>query len=66
MDGFKIVAVRVLVREHDDEEVRSGFMNLIEHDASLGGYISVDDLTEDDKHVWSEVIEDAVKEAAEL
>lgn len=60
MDGFKIIAVRCLVREHDDEEVRAGFMNLLQHDASLGGYIEMQDLTEEDEETWGEVIEDAL------
>lgn len=55
-DKYRIVVVRALVHESDVSEVQSGFLNTIENDSSLGGYLNVKHLSEEDQRVWADVI----------
>ena len=62
MDGYKIIGLRVLVREDDEDEVKGSLAGHIENDASVGGYVWSEDLNDDDLHVFGETIADLAEE----
>lgn len=61
-DGFRVVVMHVLVREHDADEVTHGLMDMACHDRSLGAYASDRALTPDDMDVFGPIIHDHLED----
>jgi hypothetical protein len=57
-EGFRVIVMHVLVREHDADEVTHGLIDLACNDQSLGAYATDRALTTDDLTVFGPILDD--------